>query len=90
MDNLPPVRILRDLRRHRRGGHLPPVCLRRPPHRLSLLVVGFSLAFLIGGPVTALPVMGVFFSLFKKRIFNLYLFICLSGSLIVVYVYNFI
>jgi uncharacterized membrane protein YraQ (UPF0718 family) len=51
---------------------------------------GAGLAFLIGGPVTALPVMGVFLSLFRKRVFFLYLFLCVTGSLIVSYVYNLI
>ena len=41
------------------------------------------MAFLIGGPVTALPVMGVFLSLFKARIFWLYLSLCLTGTVIV-------
>ena len=41
------------------------------------------MAFLIGGPVTALPVMGVFLSLFKTRVFWLYLSLCIGGSVIV-------
>ncbi len=45
-----------------------------------------GMAFLIGGPVTALPAMGVFLSLFRLRVFLLYLGICLSGTLIVAYV----
>jgi hypothetical protein len=44
-----------------------------------------GMAFLIGGPVTALPAMGVFLSLFRLRVFFLYLGICLSGTLIVAY-----
>jgi uncharacterized membrane protein YraQ (UPF0718 family) len=43
------------------------------------------MAFLIGGPVTALPAMGVFLSLFRPRVFWLYLGNCLSGTLIVAY-----
>jgi hypothetical protein len=46
---------------------------------------GSGMAFLIGGPVTALPVMGVFLSLFKARVFWLYLGLCLSGSIIVAF-----
>jgi uncharacterized membrane protein YraQ (UPF0718 family) len=46
---------------------------------------GSGMAFLIGGPVTALPAMGVFLSLFKPRVFWLYLAICFSGTLIVAY-----
>ncbi len=44
---------------------------------------GSGLAFLVGGPVTALPVMGVFLSLFKPKVFWLYLALCLSGTVIV-------
>lgn len=44
---------------------------------------GSGMAFLIGGPVTALPVMGVFLSLFRAKVFWLYLSVCLSGALIV-------
>ena len=40
---------------------------------------GSGMAFLIGGPVTALPAMAVFLSLFKPRVLWLYLGICLSG-----------
>jgi uncharacterized protein len=49
---------------------------------------GAIMAFLIGGPVTALPVMGVFLSIFKTRVFLLYLGICFTGTLIVSYFYN--
>jgi len=45
-----------------------------------------GMAFLIGGPVTALPAMGVFLSLFRPRVLWLYLGICLSGTLIVAFV----
>jgi uncharacterized membrane protein YraQ (UPF0718 family) len=44
---------------------------------------GSGMAFLIGGPVTALPVMGVFLSLFKARVFWIYLSLCLTGTVIV-------
>lgn len=44
---------------------------------------GSGMAFLIGGPVTALPVMGVFLSLFKARVFWLYLALCIGGSIII-------
>jgi uncharacterized membrane protein YraQ (UPF0718 family) len=46
---------------------------------------GSGMAFLIGGPVTALPAIAVFLSLFKPRVFWLYLGICLSGTLIVAF-----
>lgn len=44
-----------------------------------------GMAFLIGGPVTALPAMAVFLSLFRLRVLLLYLGICLTGTLIVAY-----
>ncbi len=50
---------------------------------------GSGMAFLIGGPVTALPAMAVFLSLFKPRVFWLYLGICLSGTLIVAFAAQF-
>lgn len=46
---------------------------------------GTGMAFLIGGPVTALPAMGVFLSLFRPRVLWLYLAICLVGTLIVAF-----
>jgi uncharacterized membrane protein YraQ (UPF0718 family) len=49
---------------------------------------GAALAFLIGGPVTAIPVMAVFLTMFKKRVFFYYLFICISGTMIVSLVYQ--
>jgi uncharacterized membrane protein YraQ (UPF0718 family) len=44
-----------------------------------------ALALLIGGPVTALPAMAVFLSLFRLRVFFLYLFVCISGTLLVAF-----
>lgn len=49
---------------------------------------GSALAFLIGGPVTAIPVMAVFFTMFKKRVFFYYLFVCVSGTMIVSLIYQ--
>ncbi len=49
---------------------------------------GAGLAFLVGGPVTALPVMGVYLSLLKPKVFFLYLALCVTGTLIVSYAYN--
>lgn len=49
---------------------------------------GAALAFLIGGPVTAIPVMAVFFTMFKKRVILYYLFVCISGTMIVSLVYQ--
>ena len=36
----------------------------------------------VGGPVTALPVMGVFLTMFKKRVLALYLTLCVGGTLV--------
>ncbi len=44
-----------------------------------------ALAFMIGGPVTAVPTMVLFWTVFKKRVFVLYLFICLAGTLLFAY-----
>lgn len=49
-----------------------------------------GLAFLVGGPVTAIPAMAIFLSLFKKRVFFLYLGICVVGTLICAYTYQFL
>jgi len=43
---------------------------------------GAGIALLVGGPVTALPVMALFIAMFKKRVLALYLAICISGTLI--------
>lgn len=51
---------------------------------------GAGLAFLIGGPVTAIPVMAVFLTLFKKRVFFYYLFIAISGTYILSLIYQFL
>lgn len=42
---------------------------------------GAALAFMIGGPVTAVPTMVLFWSIFKKRVFALYMFVCLAGTI---------
>ncbi|MBI5014581.1 MAG: permease [Deltaproteobacteria bacterium] len=47
-----------------------------------------QMVLLVGGPVTALPVMGVFLTLFKPRVFLLYLGICLSGTMLVALAYQ--
>lgn len=49
---------------------------------------GAALAFLIGGPVTAIPVMAVFFTMFRKRVIFYYLLICISGTMIVSLIYQ--
>lgn len=49
---------------------------------------GAALAFMIGGPVTAVPTMVLFWTFFKKRVFFLYLFACLSGTLLIAYAFR--
>lgn len=52
------------------------------PGQLIPLAKGAGIALLIGGPVTALPVMGVFISMFKLRVLALYLTICVGGTIL--------
>ena len=40
---------------------------------------------MIGGPVTAIPTMVMFWTIFKKKVFVLYLTICLVGTLLITY-----
>jgi len=49
---------------------------------------GAGLAFLIGGPVTAIPTMVMFWTIFRKRVFFLYLFVCLVGTIIIAYAFQ--
>jgi hypothetical protein len=51
---------------------------------------GAALAFMVGGPVTAVPTMVLFWSIFKKRVFFLYMFICLAGTIIIAYSFQFL
>lgn len=44
-----------------------------------------ALAFLIGGPVTAIPAMVLLWSMFKKRVFVLYMAISLLGTIFFAY-----
>jgi len=52
------------------------------PGQTIPLAIGPGIAMLVGGPVTALPVMGVFITMFKRRVLLLYLTLCISGTLI--------
>jgi uncharacterized membrane protein YraQ (UPF0718 family) len=45
------------------------------------LAKGPGIAMMVGGPVTALPVMAIFISMFKKRVLFLYLGLCIIGTL---------
>ncbi len=46
---------------------------------------GAGLAFLIGGPVTAMPTMIMFWTIFRKRVFFLYIFVCIVGTILIAY-----
>lgn len=46
---------------------------------------GAALAFMVGGPVTAVPTMVLFWTIFKKRVFALYMFVCLAGTVLIAY-----
>jgi uncharacterized membrane protein YraQ (UPF0718 family) len=52
------------------------------------LAKGPGLAFLVGGPVTAIPVMAIFLTFFRRRVFFLYLAICLTGTIGLAYLYH--
>lgn len=60
------------------------------PGQLIPLARGPGIALLIGGPVTALPVMAVFLSMFKKRVFALYLGLSVGGTLLLALSYHFL
>lgn len=49
---------------------------------------GAALAFMIGGPVTAVPTMFLFWTLFKKRVFALYMFVCIIGTILIASVFQ--
>ena len=51
------------------------------PGQLIPLAKGAGIAMLIGGPVTALPVVGVFITMFKPRVLALYIAICVGGTI---------
>lgn len=54
------------------------------------LDAGAALAFIIGGPVTAMPTMVMFWTIFKKKVFFLYMVICLAGTLLISYAFQFL
>jgi uncharacterized membrane protein YraQ (UPF0718 family) len=47
-----------------------------------------ALAFLIGGPVTAIPAMTLLWSMFKKRVFFLYMGISIVGTIFFAYTFG--
>ncbi|HDL53693.1 MAG TPA: hypothetical protein ENH32_06925 [Proteobacteria bacterium] len=54
------------------------------------LAHGPGLAFLVGAPVTAIPVMGVFLTFFRRRVFFLYMGICITGTIGLAYAYQYL
>ncbi len=58
------------------------------PGELIPLAKGPGIAMLVGGPVTALPVMAVFISMFRKRVLFLYLSLCVVGTLTLATVFH--
>jgi uncharacterized membrane protein YraQ (UPF0718 family) len=56
----------------------------------STLNGGAGLAFLIGGPVTAMPTMIMFWAVFKKRVFTLYMLICIVGTIALAYSFQYL
>lgn len=51
------------------------------PGEVIPLAKGAGIAMLVGGPVTALPVMAVFVSMFKPRVLMLYIGLCVGGTI---------
>ncbi len=51
------------------------------PGQAIALAKGAGIAMLVGGPVTALPVMAVFISMFKPRVLMLYITLCVGGTI---------
>jgi uncharacterized membrane protein YraQ (UPF0718 family) len=51
------------------------------PGQAIPLAKGAGIAMLVGGPVTALPVMAVFISMFKPRVLILYIALCVGGTI---------
>jgi uncharacterized protein len=58
------------------------------PGEAIALAKGVGVALLIGGPVTALPVMAIFLSMFHKRVLFLYLTLCITGTLMLAFTYR--
>lgn len=51
------------------------------PGQVIPLAKGAGIAMLVGGPVTALPVMAIFISMFKPRVLVLYITLCVGGTI---------
>jgi uncharacterized protein len=50
---------------------------------------GAALAFMTGGPVTAIPTMIMFWTIFKKRVFFLYMTVCIAGTIIIAFAFQY-
>lgn len=58
------------------------------PGQLIPLAKGAGVAMLVGGPVTALPVMAVFISMFKPRVLILYISLCVGGTIVLALIFR--
>jgi uncharacterized membrane protein YraQ (UPF0718 family) len=58
------------------------------PGQVITLAMGPGIAMLVGGPVTALPVMAVFISMFRRRVLFLYLGLCIFGTLALAFLFS--
>ena len=69
------------------GPEVPRAPLPEPGQTIAL-AKGPGIALLIGGPVTALPVMAVFYKMFHKRVLALYLSICLVATILLAFFWS--
>ena len=58
------------------------------PGEVMPLAKGAGIAMLVGGPVTALPVMGIFLSMFKPRVLFLYFSLCVGGTIVLALIFR--
>lgn len=58
------------------------------PGQVIPLAKGAGIAMLVGGPVTALPVMAVFISMFKPRVLMLYISLCVGGTIVLALIFR--
>ncbi len=58
------------------------------PGQVIPLAKGAGIALLVGGPVTALPVMAVFISMFKPRVLMLYITLCVGGTIVLALIFR--
>ncbi len=58
------------------------------PGQMIPLAKGAGVAMLVGGPVTALPVMAVFIAMFKPRVLFLYISLCVGGTILLALIFR--